>query len=409
MILPRGPLSCSAEGRWGSEGLHRRSIALGVGVAVGVGIGVNRLSQLMTEAPGADSAHCLPQSPVPVLASSPGPLRPSREPQGWGPPHSGGGAGRGPAASQCPGQRGCHVGLAHVLPQRGAYTFAPQDSGGGGGALPLLGPPHRAQAAELPSKRPGDLCALSTSWPVLSGTCWRSALQKQRFRGGSGGLASWSPEPAGSWGPHFSSCRSGTRLARSASAPSRRATTAAPTGPSWRTTSPRGAPSYRCRAGSRTFASTRAPASCSCSSVRLAGRLAVSSLSEGRAELGQAGAGPGPERDLEDAVPANHLQSCTKAGTRGGAWRQSPRGRATAEAGALCVTRLLRTLPAPPASGGSEMRSDFSPVHAAPEHVKEAGCDSEARSAIRCRGPSHTSVHLQAPLKSDPPPHPPSI
>ena len=35
--------------------------------------------------------------------------------------------------------------------------------------------------------------------------------------------------------------------------------------------------------------------------------LSVSFVNEGRAELGQAGTEPGPERDLEDAVPANHL------------------------------------------------------------------------------------------------------
>ncbi|EHH21033.1 hypothetical protein EGK_04009, partial [Macaca mulatta] len=46
-------------------------------------------------------------------------------------------------------------------------------------------------------------------------------------------------------------CRSGTRLARSGSAPSPRATTAVPMGPSSPTTSPRGAPSCQCLTGLR--------------------------------------------------------------------------------------------------------------------------------------------------------------
>ena len=204
-----------------------------------------------------------------------------------------------PQQARCPGQRGRDVGPAHVLPPRGAHPFTPGDA-------PWS--PRPAQAAELPSQGSGGLCALSTSWPVLSGTRWRSALQKQRFGCGAGGPASRPPAPPGSQGPCFSSCRSGTRPARSASAPSRRATTAAPTGPSWLTTSPRGAPSCRFHTGLRTCASTRAPASCSCSLVRPAARrLSVSFVNEGWAGLGQAGAEPGPGRHLEGAVAAGRL------------------------------------------------------------------------------------------------------
>ena len=81
--MPRGPLSCSAEGRWGSEDLHGRGTALGVGVAVGVGIGVNRLSQLMTEAPGAD---CLlpPPGPRPSVGIVPGPTEAKQRAPGLG-------------------------------------------------------------------------------------------------------------------------------------------------------------------------------------------------------------------------------------------------------------------------------------------------------------------------------------
>lgn len=54
------------------------------------------------------------------------------------------------------------------------------------------------------------------------------------------------------------------------------------------------------------------------------------------------------------------------------------------------------------------MRSNFSPIHAAPEPLSEGGwlC-SGACSVIRCRGASHVSVHLQVSLKSDPSPPPP--
>lgn len=72
-------------GALGPRGLHRRSIALGVGdLRLELGLGLTGWSQLMTEAPGQTLPIASPV-PVPVLASSPGPLRPSREPQGWGP------------------------------------------------------------------------------------------------------------------------------------------------------------------------------------------------------------------------------------------------------------------------------------------------------------------------------------
>ena len=52
------------------------------------------------------------------------------------------------------------------------------------------------------------------------------------------------------------------------------------------------------------------------------------------------------------------------------------------------------------------MRSNFSPIHAAPEHVKEAGCVQGLALSSAAEG-LLMSVHLQVSLKSDPSPPPP--
>lgn len=132
----------------------------------------------------------------------------------------------------------------------------------------------------------------------------------------------------GSWeAPYFFSCRSGTQPARSDSAPSPRATTAVPTGPSLLMTSPRGAPSCQCLTGSRMWGSMQAPTLCSCWSVSWGKRdgswqcssgpqipsvhLSLSFLNKGQAREGlnlfRQEWSENLNHDLANSAPANHL------------------------------------------------------------------------------------------------------
>lgn len=151
----------------------------------------HRLSLLMTEAPGADSAHCLPQPLSQCWYRPRAPLRLSREPLGWGPPIVGEALdARVLQRASVQGREGV-TGLAHVPPQPSLH-FCPRDSGRWGGlclpvhpiVLRLLSCLPRGQETSVPCPPPGLPCLVPAGGPLPA---------EAALRGGSGGLASWSP------------------------------------------------------------------------------------------------------------------------------------------------------------------------------------------------------------------------